>query len=120
MKELVKMFKALSDPNRLRILKVLEQRPLCVCEITNVLGLATSTVSSHLAILREAGFIQDHKEGKWVSYALIKGTEESMPTELLSRILPWLEEDEMVRKDRSLAASVDRFNLCSIPDRQIK
>ena len=50
-------FKALSDPNRTRILKMLQVRPLCVCEITELLGLATSRVSKHLSILRNAGFL---------------------------------------------------------------
>src|SRR3990170_6304756 len=66
----VKFFKALSDSNRLRILKILQTRPLCVCEITNVLELATSTVSQHLKILKEAGFIIEEKEGKWVNYLI--------------------------------------------------
>ena len=70
MRELVKVFKALSDSNRIRILKMLEVRPLCVCEITEVLKLATSTVSKHLSILRDAGYIIDQKEGKWVNYYL--------------------------------------------------
>lgn len=120
MKEFVKMFKALSDENRLRILKILEQRPLCVCEITAVLGLATSTISSHLAILRDAGFIQDHKEGKWVNYELIRKPEDSIPTELLLRLLQWLDKDEIVRNDKTIAANVDRFTLCHIPDKQTK
>ena len=68
MEILVKRFKALSDPNRIRILKMLEVRHMCVCEITSVLGLATSTVSKHLSILRDAGFIVDKKNGKWVEY----------------------------------------------------
>ena len=61
MRELVKIFKALSDSNRIRIIKMLQIRPLCVCEITAVLNLATSTVSKHLSILREADLIYDIK-----------------------------------------------------------
>ena len=70
MRELVKVFKALSDSNRIRILKMLEVRPLCVCEITNVLQLAASTVSKHLSILRDVDLIDDEKDGKWVNYYL--------------------------------------------------
>lgn len=66
--EIAKIFKALSDPNRLRILNILRQRKLCVCEITEILGLATSTVSKHLSILQNAGFIKREKDGKWVNY----------------------------------------------------
>ena len=64
MNPLIKIFKALSDTNRVRILKMLEIRPLCVCEITAVLGLAMSTVSKHLSIMREADLIFDKKENK--------------------------------------------------------
>lgn len=70
MEDKVKFFKALSDTNRLRILKMLQTNPLCVCEITNVLELATSTVSQHLKILKEAGFIIEEKDGKWVNYLI--------------------------------------------------
>ena len=62
MRTLVKIFKALADSNRIRILKMLEVRPLCVCEITEVLNLAASTVSKHLSILRDADFIIDSNE----------------------------------------------------------
>ena len=61
--ENTKIFKALSDNSRLRILKMLQSKSLCVCEVQDVLGLATSTVSKHLSVLREAGFIKEEKEG---------------------------------------------------------
>ncbi len=70
MRQIIQTFKALSDANRVRILKMLQVKPFCVCEITEILNLATSTVSKHLSLLREAGFIIDEKEGKWVNYRL--------------------------------------------------
>jgi len=70
MRKLAKTFQALSDTNRIRILKMLEVRHLCVCEITEILYLANSTVSKHLSILRDAEFILDEKDGKWVNYFL--------------------------------------------------
>ena len=62
-----KIFKALSDSNRIRIVKMLQRKSLCVCEIKDVINLATSTVSKHLSILREAGLIVDWKDGKWIN-----------------------------------------------------
>jgi ArsR family transcriptional regulator len=70
MKSHLKIFKALGDKNRLRIMKMLEARPMCVCEITAVLNLAPSTVSKHLSLLHEAALIEDRKEGRWVNYTL--------------------------------------------------
>lgn len=63
--------KALADQTRLRILNLLGQYPeLCVCELTQALGLAQPKISRHLAILREAGVLQDRKLGLWVHYRL--------------------------------------------------
>ena len=70
LKNKARIFKALSDPNRLRILKMLQIRSLCVCEITEVLQLATSTVSKHLSILKDTDFIIEEKNGKWVNYLI--------------------------------------------------
>ena len=63
MREFIKVMKALSDPNRVRILKLLQRRVLCVCEIKEALGLAQSSASKHLKILEEAGLIAYSKEG---------------------------------------------------------
>ena len=70
LKEQQKIFKALSDPNRLRIIRMLKEGPLCVCEITSLLKLAASTVSKHLSILKESGFLLEFKDGKWVNYMI--------------------------------------------------
>lgn len=113
MRELARVFQSLSDVNRIRILKMLETRPLCVCEITSVLGLATSTVSKHLSILRDAGFVTDSKEGKWVNYRLTKSAATPCINKLLPIIKGCLPEDEVVRKDREKVDSVDRETICA-------
>lgn len=64
------VIRALGDDNRLRILMALRQRPLCVCEITTLLGLAASTTSKHLFLLRQARLIESIKNGRWVYYRL--------------------------------------------------
>ena len=64
------IFKALSDKSRLRILKMLQRKSLCVCEITEILKLETSTASKHLSILRDAGLIIDEKDKKWINYRI--------------------------------------------------
>ena len=113
MKDLTRIFKALSDPARLRLLKMLEARPLCVCEITAVLGLATSTVSKHLSILRDAGLILDEKENKWVNYRLHSETLNEYGWHILQLMKKWLAGDAAVLKDAKTVKTVDREVLCA-------
>lgn len=112
MDNLTKVFKALSDSNRVRILKMLEDKELCVCEISSVLGLANSTVSKHLSILREAGLITDYKDGKWVNYSLRISPDSIYTKELLSLVKGWLSDDTIIKKDKKKLVSCDRENIC--------
>ncbi len=70
MKELLGIFKALSDETRLRIIKLLEKGELCVCDITAALAMVQPKVSFHLNALKEAGLIRDRKAGRWIHYSL--------------------------------------------------
>ncbi len=108
----IKLFKALSDTNRIRILKMLEMRPLCVCEITEVLQLAPSTVSKHLSLLRDTELIVDVKEGKWVNYHLQAGADEEQAQQILKLLAAWLPDDKTIIRDQKLANEVDRNILC--------
>lgn len=65
-----RFFKALADETRLRILKLLGVREMCVCEVMVALGLTQPTASHHLGILENAGLVKDRKEGKWVFYSV--------------------------------------------------
>ena len=112
MRKLTKTFQAVSDTNRLRILKMLELRPLCVCEITEILQLANSTVSKHLSILRDAEYILDEKQGKWVNYYLNNSNDNEYITKLLPLIASWIPYDETVIRDRELVKNVDRNSIC--------
>ena len=64
-----KLFKALADETRLRILKLLEIREMCVCEIMVALELTQPTASHHLGILENVGLVRGRKDGKWVFYS---------------------------------------------------
>src|SRR5262249_52576775 len=70
MKEFLNITKALADENRLRILMALQGGEQCVCLITELMGLAMSTVSKHLSILYQAGLVNARKEGRWMYYSL--------------------------------------------------
>lgn len=65
MTDLVKLFKALGDDNRLRILAALRGRSVCVCDLARQIGLSQPTLSHHLKILREAGLVRGEKDGQW-------------------------------------------------------
>ncbi len=65
-----RFFKALADATRLRILKLLEVREMCVCEVMVALDLTQPTASHHLGLLENAGFVKGRKEGRWVFYSL--------------------------------------------------
>ncbi|RME69060.1 MAG: ArsR family transcriptional regulator, partial [Nitrospirae bacterium] len=70
MREFLAITKALSDETRVRILKLLEQGELCVCELMEILQMGQSTVSKHLGILHNAGLVERRKEGTWAYYRL--------------------------------------------------
>ena len=68
MKQALRVFGALSDETRLRMLYALRHGELCVCQLIELMGLSPSTVSKHLSILRDAGLLDSRKEGRWVYY----------------------------------------------------
>ncbi|MFZ5907342.1 MAG: ArsR/SmtB family transcription factor [Nitrospirota bacterium] len=70
MKDLVQIYKALSDETRLRIIKLLEHGELCVCDIVASLDIIQPKVSFHLGVLKEAGLVKDRRVGKWIHYRL--------------------------------------------------
>jgi len=70
MKKILKFFKMLSDPTRLRIILLLLEQDLCVCELTFILKMSQSRVSHQLRILREAGLVEDKRDGKWMIYGI--------------------------------------------------
>ena len=70
MKEIIKAFKALSDPTRLRIFLLLMERELCVCELTFVLNMSQSRVSHQLRLLTDADLVEDRREGRWINYTI--------------------------------------------------
>ena len=70
MREFMNITKALADETRVRTLLALRNGELCVCQITELLGLAVSTVSKHLSILYQAGLVESRKDGRWIYYRL--------------------------------------------------
>ena len=106
------LFKAVAEPNRLRIMMMLRIRAMCVCEITFVLGLDQSTVSRHLAKLKAAGLVTDVRRGQWVDFKLARPGRGSAEAEVIKLAASLLADTEMVRRDARKAKSADRAILC--------
>lgn len=113
MKSFIRVMKGLSDPNRIKIMKMLEAKPLCVCEITEILGLAQSTVSKHLKILEDAELIDSWKEGSWVIYRLTQGTDNPYAEVLAFHLKDWLFDNPEIRKIYRQAQISDKQNSCA-------
>lgn len=78
MRDSIRTLKALADPTRLRILRLLLQRDLCVCELMFILRMEQSRVSHQLRILRDADLAEDIREGKWIIYRVPRKVRESL------------------------------------------
>lgn len=98
LKQYLSITKALSDPSRVRVLMALQNGEKCVCYLIKLLGLAPSTVSRHVAILKQAGLIDSRKKGKWIYYRLDNQNEGS--NRLTEMTLDLLKTDKMIQTDR--------------------
>jgi ArsR family transcriptional regulator len=114
MNAIVEISKALADPNRVRAVAMLVAGELCVCQITEVLQLATSTVSKHMSILRQAGLVESRKQGRWMYYRL-----PTRPDRPARGAIDWVrvygQEDSAIRKDRRALVRVlkmEKERLC--------
>lgn len=113
MKNFIRVMKALSDPNRVRVVKLLENKHLCVCELQDLIGLAQSTVSKHMKVLEEAGLVDYHKEGSWIIYRLTLGEESDYARVMLESIKGWLDDDKTLQEMIARLPQVDRVRICT-------
>lgn len=112
MKEFITVMKVLSDPNRVKLLKMLQKRTMCVCEIQATLGIAQPTVSKHLKLLESAGLVGRKKEGLWVNYFLADGGRSPYAASLLGNLRHWLDDDPGIRAMIKRSDDVRREDLC--------
>lgn len=97
MKPFLKVMKALSDPNRIKIVKMLQKRSMCVCEIQTALNVAQSTASKHLQILEDADLIASAKDKLWVYYRLSDGGTTPYAASLIGSLMHWLDDDPEIQ-----------------------
>ena len=113
MRELVKVFKALADRNRLRILKMLQSKKMCVCELSAALDITRPSVSRHLGLMKDAGLVQDERNGQWIDYSLCKDTVNQYASVIQSHLNKWINDDPKIRDDIKKIKKLNRKELCS-------
>ncbi len=120
MREFMAITKALSDPNRVRILLALRRRELCVCQITELFGLASSTISKHLSVLHHAGLILSRKTERWVYYRLPDKLAPVAVREALDWVQKSLAKTKEAEADAKSLRRILRMNLTTICRRQAR
>jgi ArsR family transcriptional regulator len=111
MKKLIRVMKAMSDPGRVKVLKMLEEKEMCVCEIKTVLQLAQPTVSKHLKILEDAGLVESSKDKVWVNYRLADGSESKYAKTMLKNLKGWLNDHQDTVELVKIARKTKRENI---------
>ncbi|MFH1278519.1 MAG: metalloregulator ArsR/SmtB family transcription factor [Candidatus Eisenbacteria bacterium] len=106
MDEFIAVAKALADRNRCRALLALEDRELCACQIMELLGLAPSTVSRHMAQLQQAGLVVSRKEGRWTYYGTPKSDGPVVVRSAISWVRDSLAASSTIKSDRRLLKKI--------------
>jgi ArsR family transcriptional regulator, arsenate/arsenite/antimonite-responsive transcriptional repressor len=112
MKTFIRVMKALSDPSRVKILKMLQYKSMCVCEIQAAIQLAQPTVSKHLKIIEDAGLVGYRKNGLWVNYQLTDGGGSPYAATLLGNLKHWLRDDPEIVRMAERLPSIRREDIC--------
>jgi ArsR family transcriptional regulator len=111
--DLARLFAALADPTRLRLLNLMNGREVCVCYFVEILKLGQPKISRHLAYLRRAGIVAARREGKWMHYSL------SRPNDPRAHAI-FDETLRAVKSDRAMQADLERLGkACCKPQRYV-
>ena len=101
MRDLIRVFRALSDETRIRILKLLlEHDSLCVCEIMQALDISQTRASRNLSILRDVGFLKDERKGVWIHYSINREAVNKYCLPIASLLKNWLNDNKKIIEDR--------------------
>ena len=112
MKNFLKVMKAISDSNRVKILKMLQHKTMCVCEMREALQLAQPTVSKHLKLLEDAGLVMSSKDGIWVNYNLADGANSPYVATTLGNLKHWLVDDPEISQLIEKLPLINRVTIC--------
>lgn len=109
--DLVRLFGALADPTRLRLLNLMNGQEVCVCYFVEILKQGQPKISRHLAYLRNAGVVSARRDGKWMHYS-IEWPRDAAAASILSAVL------ESLKSDREMQADLERLGrVCCEPQR---
>jgi len=120
MNDFVKVMKALADPNRVKILKMLQHKTMCVCEMQEALQVSQSSVSKNLKILVNDGLVGSAKDGLWVNYYLADGEKSPYAATLLGNLRHWLEEERAVLELIKRLPFIRREEVCGSEQKLIQ
>jgi ArsR family transcriptional regulator len=120
MREFMNITKALADENRVRTLLALRNGELCVCQITELFGLAPSTMSKHLSILYQAGLVESRKDGRWIYYKLPGKDAPAAAREGIRWVQQSLEDNRRAAEDTQRLKQVLKLNPAELCKRQCR
>jgi ArsR family transcriptional regulator len=113
-KQHVAITRALGDESRLRTLMALRQGDLCLCQLIDLLGLAPSTVSKHVSVLKEAGLVRQRKEGRWHFYRLADPETSAEVENALEWVRQSLRDDPVIMADAQKLEEVRQKDLVQL------
>lgn len=114
MKDFIRVMRALRDPNRIKIIKMLQHGELCVCEIQAALSVSQPTVSKHVKILEAAGLLNSRRDGLWVHYRLHEQSASPYAATMLGNLKYWLEETPEVCELMKRLSHIKKQHICGI------
>ncbi len=120
MREFMNLTKALADENRVRTLLALRKGELCVCQITELFGLAPSTVSKHLSILYQARLVDMRKDGRWIYYRLPGKEAPVAVREAIAWVEKFLEANPRVAEDTRQLKQILKLDPVGLCKRQCR
>ncbi len=118
--EFTQVTKALADENRLRVMMMLKDRELCVCQIVEMLGLAPSTVSKHMAILRQARLVEGRKDGRWIYYRRVDASAGPYVVHTLAWLDACIHTDPSIHADRKKLRAILKLDPEALCKRQAR
>ena len=108
MREIIKIYKILSDESRLRVLLLLQEKECCVCEVMQALDISQSKASRILSALYDVGFLKLHKDGLWSLYSMNREGMNAFQKDILKTTITAYEDNEQTLTDRERLKRAER------------